>query len=284
MKINGVVVLYNPNYTISDNIKSYLDGIEKLYVVDNSEIKNDILIEDILKISSKCIYVDNNGNKGIADALNVGANMAIQDDAKWLLTMDQDSRYEDNSLDILIHYVRNNNTSKLGILSPFHLTKHLDYKKEDKIIDELTVMTSGNLLNLDAYKNIGEFEEKYFIDYVDHEYCLRLKKSGYSIKVHKNSILIHELGNGEFFNFFGKKIGYTNHNHIRRYYITRNRLDVITRYIFVNTMFCLKEFKAFIFEWIKIILFEQNKIKKQKAILLGTFDFFKNKYGKYNEK
>ena len=88
MNIQGVVVLYNPDYTILDNIKSYLDGIEKLYIVDNSETKNHELINKIVSISAKCIYIDNNGNQGIAHALNVGAQKAIEDGADWLLTMD----------------------------------------------------------------------------------------------------------------------------------------------------------------------------------------------------
>ncbi len=79
------------------------------------------------------------------------------------------------------------------------------YKKENKVIDELTVMASGNVLNLQAYKYIDKFEEKYFIDYVDHEYCLRLQTNGYSIKVHKNSILVHALGNISSKSLLGKK-------------------------------------------------------------------------------
>ena len=172
-----------------------------------------------------------------------------------------------------------------GIISPYHLTddKIGIYKKIDTVVNTSTVMTSGNLLNLKAYKKVGKFEEKYFINYVDHEYCLRLKKNGFKIKVHKNSILIHKLGNMASKNFFGKKITYTNHNYIRRYYITRNRLNTISKYFFTDFVFSLKELKAIIFEWIKILLFEKDKIKKQKSIIKGIFDFIRNKYGKYDE-
>ena len=64
--------------------------------------------------------------------------------------------------------------------------------------------------------------------------------------------------------------------------MTRNRLDVIKKYFFKYFIFTIKELKAIIFEWIKIILFEQNKIKKQKSIILGIIDFIRNKYGKYD--
>lgn len=285
MSIQGVIVLYNPDNEVLNNIKSYVNNIEKLYIVDNSEKKNSKLINAIQSLSSKCIYIDNNGNQGIAKALNVGAKLALEDGASWLLTMDQDSSFEENSLTILIDWILNNDTSKVGILSPYHLTrdKVTTYTKENTVIDKQTVMTSGNLLNLDAYKKIGKFEEKYFIDYVDHEYCLKLQANNYKIKVHKNSILIHALGDILSKSIFGKNIVYTNHNYVRRYYITRNRLDVIRKYFFKYFIFSLKEMKAIFFEWIKIILFEKNKLKKQKSILLGIFDFLRSKYGKYND-
>jgi rhamnosyltransferase len=285
MKINSVIVLYNPDKSVIKNINSYINDIDKIYIVDNSETKNHELINKIVTISDKCIYSDNNGNQGIAYALNVGAKLAIENGADWLLTMDQDSSFEKSSLDVLIEWIKNNDISKVGIISPYHLMlDQIDiHKKENKVIDELTVMTSGNLLNLEAYKNIGKFEEKYSIDYVNHEYCLRLQSNGFYIKVHKNSILVHALGNISSKSLLGKRVAYTNHNHLRRYYITRNRLDVIKKYFFKYFVFSIKELKAIIFEWIKIILFEQNKIKKQKAILLGTFDFLRNKYGKYND-
>ncbi len=75
--------------------------------------------------------------------------------------IDQDSRFIENSLEILIAWIKNNDTSKIGIVSPYHLTKNKAnvYEKENKIIDELTVMTSGNLLNLEAFDNVGKFEE-----------------------------------------------------------------------------------------------------------------------------
>jgi len=285
MKIDGVVVLYNPDESIIKNINSYINDIDKIYIIDNSETKNHELINKIVTISDKCIYIDNNSNQGIANALNVGAKLAIENNADWLLTMDQDSCFDTNDLSITNNWIENNDTAIIGIVSPYHLTiDQTDiYKKENKVIDELTVMTSGNLLNLEAYNKVGEFEEKYFIDYVDHEYCLRLKKNGFYIKVHKNSILIHALGNISSQYLFGKKIVYTNHNYIRRYYMTRNRLDVIKKYFFKYFIFSLKEIKGIVFEWIKIILFEKDKLKKQKSIILGMKDFIFNNYGKYYE-
>ena len=37
MKFAGVVVAFNPSDIVVDNIKTYINNIDKLYVVDNSE-------------------------------------------------------------------------------------------------------------------------------------------------------------------------------------------------------------------------------------------------------
>jgi len=42
-------------------------------------------------------------------------------------------------------------------------------------------MTSGNLLNLHAVKQIGGFSEDLFIDRVDQEYCLRLRMNNFRV-------------------------------------------------------------------------------------------------------
>ena len=93
LNICGVVVLYNPDNSILDNIQSYISCIDKLYVIDNSDDINCEIAEAIQNIH-KCIYISNNGNHGIAQALNVGVNKAIANRSDWVLTMDQDSRFE----------------------------------------------------------------------------------------------------------------------------------------------------------------------------------------------
>ncbi|PIX27897.1 MAG: glycosyltransferase family 2 protein, partial [Candidatus Huberarchaeum crystalense] len=76
MKIAGVIVLYNPNEEVIDNIKSYLEDIEILYAVDNSETKKDEIIKKIESFN-KIVYIDNNGNQGMSAALNIAARLAI---------------------------------------------------------------------------------------------------------------------------------------------------------------------------------------------------------------
>ena len=271
--ICGVTVLYNPTEEIFENINSYLKELDKLYIVDNSEEKNEKLKNKIIEFSSKIKYIKLNGNEGIAKALNIAKNKAIKEDYDWLLTMDQDSKFENEDFSKMLDLVKKNFKKNIAIFSPFHKTIGSNYENK-KIIEKDTVMTSGNLLNLKIAKKIGDFEEKFFIDEVDHDYCYRIRKANYKIIVLNEVILNHGLGNIKKYKIFLV----TNHNYIRRYYITRNRLYMIKKYSFLKKIYI----KNIIKDLIKIVLVEKDKIKKLKMIYLGIKDFKNNTTGKIN--
>ncbi|MFT6404812.1 MAG: rhamnosyltransferase [Marinomonas primoryensis] len=281
-KPDGVVVLYNPDESVWSNITSYIDHVGLLYVVDNSEQKNLILVDKI-KNHPGTVYIDNELNLGIASALNRGAKEAMSHSATWLLTMDQDSRFDKTSLQTLVTFAYSlPEDHKVGVLSPVHKTVNADVPivKDDILTVEVdSVMTSGNLIYLKAFQSVGGFLEKYFIDCVDHEYCLRLKLNSFKVVLHKESVLEHNLGDIEFISFLGRKVYYTNHSAIRRYYITRNRLDLIIRYGRTFPLFSFNEFWKLVTEVSKIILFEKNKFRKVFFTMKGCWHFFFGRFG-----
>lgn len=283
IKIYGIVVLYNPTESVIFNIKSYVHHIETLYVIDNSETINPSIESDLRQFQN-LIYINNNGNQGIAHALNVGAKLAIKDGASWLLTMDQDSKFDGDNLENLIQCALQCDSALIGIVSPVHVLEHAMHKpiRMDKVSETLDVMTSGNLLNLHIYKEIGGFIDELFIDAVDQEYCLRLRHNHYKILLCEFALLEHCLGDLREFKLGFKSIRYSNHSSLRRYYITRNRLYLLEKYFLEFPLFGFKIIKWMIFEYIKIIALEKNKMAKSKATFEGIRDFFRGKYGKYS--
>ena len=272
--ICGVTVLYNPTEEVFENISSYLNGLNKLYLVDNSEIEDNVLKNKFLEFSPKIEYIKLNGNEGIAKALNIAKNKAMKENYNWLLTMDQDSKFENDDFLKMLNLVKKYFKKNIAIFSPFHKTIGSIYENKE-MIEKDVVMTSGNLLNLKIVQKIGDFEEKFFIDEVDHDYCYRIKKENYKIVVLNEIILRHNLGNIREYKFFSV----TNHNYIRRYYITRNKLYMTKKYPFLRKRYIKGIFK----DTIKIILVETDKIKKLKMIYLGIKDFKNNITGKINQ-
>lgn len=274
----GVVVAYNPiEDEILNNINSYIKDIDKLYIIDNSNKDNSFMFDQL----EKAEYIANMDNLGIACALNMGAKKAIQDGHKWLLTMDQDSRFDNNALDDMKAYIKFSNkvNEKLGIVSPFHLTpRSEDVENINLISYPIVVMTSGNFVSLEAYKDVKGYLDWYFIDCVDFDFCLHLRKKGYEIVQINSAVLNHHLGETQRKKFLGKTLFVDNHNYIRRYYMIRNRFFFIDRYKSQEPYYCKIERKSTIKEILSVILYEKDKKRKLSYMYKGYRDY-KNQIG-----
>ena len=143
----------------------------------------------------------------------------------------------------------------------------------------LDVMTSGNFVNLDIHKKLCGFKEWLFIDGVDIEYCLNLRKNNYKVMRLNELEIEHNLGDIFYKKFFNKDLLVTNHSAIRRYYQCRNYLYIRDMYIDVEPTFCkiLVKFKTII---LAIILYEDNKIDKLKNFYNGYNDYKLGRRGK----
>jgi rhamnosyltransferase len=145
-------------------------------------------------------------------------------------------------------------------------------------------MTSGNLLNLDAVASIGPFEEKLFIDCVDMDYCLRLRRAGFRIIRDHSVGLQHSLGDFRTGKVGSIRIGYSNHNAGRRYYITRNKIYLLKKYFRFDPRLGWLVIRSMAGDTLRILLFEHNKFGKLSAILTGLRHSLTNHYGSYSLK
>ena len=286
-----IIVTYNIGNELSKCFYSILNQVNKVIIVDNgSNLETVEYIKHLKKEhSSKVEYLLNKDNMGIAFALNRGIELALKENFEWILTLDNDSVATDDMVNVMLKTYSNlspNEKKDVVSLFPTHLeTNFKNFNNEKSEFNTLNYsyiiadITSGNILNKKVFNKVGTFTEKLFIDYVDLEYCLRIFKRNYKqIKVH-DAKLIHHLGNSKQINIFNKKITYTNHSALRRYYITRNRLFVWNNFKDCK-QFISNDKRSFIKETIKIILFENNKYFKIKMILKGFKDYRNNIFGK----
>ena len=277
-EIAGVVVLYNPDDLVMDNINTYINQIGKLFIIDNSEKKNVKLIEEIN--SWKNIkYISHNCNKGIAAAFNLGAKEAIDEGFKYLLTMDQDSKATDGMISKLL-YIMNNN-SDLGLVAADHINPSFLIETNKISKEVLYTMASGNLVKLKAFQAVGGFLENLFIDHVDHEFCLRLNANGFKVIKTGDAVIIHRPGKTVKKKFLFVNLYPSYHSPIRLYYRTRNRLYVDQLYKKKFPEYVKEDRKNMLFELAGMLLYEQNLYQKIKMISLGFIHFRRNILGKY---
>lgn len=280
--IVAVYVLYEPN----------LNGLLKSLEIIRSQVEYVILIDNSEKISinfnkndKKIYYVKNKENLGIAKALNMGCDLAIELNAKWVLTLDQDSTPPKTLISELCSVVYENIDNNVAAVGPKFKFFDNEIVEVECISNEVnTLITSGCLMNLSAYKKVGGFKESLFIDSIDIEFCFNLRKNGYKIFQNNGVVLSHNIGNRAFhIKLFGKRLmTVTNHNYIRQYYIARNSLKVFFDYKEIFP----KEVKNLKYRWLKqvisVVFFEKNKLNKLKSIFLGIKDYRRGIYGKYS--
>nr|WP_315045564.1 glycosyltransferase family 2 protein [uncultured Leptotrichia sp.] len=279
-KIPATVIWYNPDTENIENIKTYIDYVEKVYIIDNSMNNNKKLCSSLN--NNKIEYVYNKKNLGIAKALNLACEKAISDGFKWILTMDQDSSFSSNDINEYFKSFDNIEKKNTGIFSPKHILKNdINKIRDDKKFLEIDhVMTSGNLLNLSAWEKIGKFDENLFIDEVDSEICFRMIENDYKVIQMNRIKMFHELGSLEKRNFFIKKISVLNHNYIRKYYIMRNKFYMFKKY----KKYRIRYVYYILNDFFKVIFYEKDKLRKLKYMFRGINDFFKNKMGELDDK
>ncbi|MDU3338238.1 glycosyltransferase family 2 protein [Paraclostridium bifermentans] len=285
----ATIITYNPNLKrLEKNILSIVNQVEEVLILDNkssniASIKK--LISVINKENNKNIgIIENDSNRGIAYALNQSINYAYSNNYHWTLTLDQDSICDEDMIKYMELYLETNDKENIGIIAPSIIdeNKQNEIEKMSGDIEFPTVViTSGSLTNTKIAKKIGGFVNELFIDYVDHEFCLRLRKNKYNIVKLKKAKLYHELGEIKTYNLFGKTATTTNHSDLRRYYYYRNSIYVHKTY--------KKEFP----EWVKldrgrqirafigILMFEKNKLNKVSKSIKGLRDGFKGRYGEF---
>ncbi|MCF7626385.1 glycosyltransferase [Holdemanella sp. SCCA2] len=272
--VGSCTVLYNPNESVLTNLNSYSNCVDVSVVVDNSDTKNEI--SQSLKNDPNFIYIDMDGNKGIAAALNKGIEYLNSKNIDFALTMDQDSLFPTKYYQDIMKLVNKYKTD----YSVIGLNFNQENGGLDEIIEVPYWITSGNFVNISDFMSVGGFMNELVIDYVDFELGYKFKKNGFKICYLKNFSLKHTIGNPIEIHLFGKTYYAMNHSPIRYYYRYRNAYYL---YHFVDRQFFKKEYyKEMIVNTLKMLIYEKNQKVKFSMIRKGIQDAKCKKMGKFN--
>ena len=270
MNLAAVVILYNPDISLTKNINSYLGTVKCLIALDNSKTNS---AKILLPKSDKIIYQSDGKNKGISYRLNQALKICIETGFEYLLTMDQDSSFDEIDLNVYLSRVLDYKNSKIGMFG-INLDQH---DKND--YDNEMFITSGSILNVEHAIEIGGFDENLFIDEVDNEFCLRLISKGYFTKRFGNISMNHQFGTTR--KVLTPSLKYKDrviYSPLRNYYNTRN-------YFYVNSIYThdykQKRDRLIMLKYrIKNSLLYENTLKTIYYVVRGYLDFCLNRMGK----
>ena len=299
----ALIVTYNPLPDFYARLDILYEELNQLIIVDNgSNIETRRLLEqEVLRRKSSLTVIFNEKNLGVATALNQGFRWAIEQGFEQIFAFDQDSYPTTGMVTTLqkkfTEYADNN---RLAVVAPVvgdrQINVHARFLRPKKGLfferaacTEKTLtnisfsITSGSLYNLEAYQELGPFQDDFFIDYVDIEYCLRANQHGYKIIAVCDAYLEHRLGEREKRELFGRDHFPTFHSPLRWYYISRNRIPMLKKYALCFPHWLSFEIISSSYILIRMLFFETEKKAKLRAIFLGTRDGLRGQMGKASD-
>jgi rhamnosyltransferase len=279
-RICAVIVTYFPGAAVSESLAALAPQVSEILIVDNGSPPELLARLTAATAAVGATLIPLSCNRGVAHALNVGLEFARARDCQWLATFDQDSRAAASMIDVMLAALeRYPQPPRIAMLTPVHVERRLGVSLRETSEVEgpgwrvlYTAMTSGNLVDVTAATAVGGFEDSFFIDYVDHEFCLRLRRHGYRVLEATEARLLHSLGDISAHRLGSRPLLVTNHSATRRYYMSRNRLILWWRYFRSESHWVRHDMRSFAAELIGILLYESECLMKLRMIARGSLD------------
>jgi len=289
-QICAILVTYFPDTHFVERLERIRGQVAEIIVVDNTT--DPACGVSTLALRSSIELIQNRENLGVGAALNQGMAHAMGLGYPWVITFDQDSWVHENLVTTSIGiYEQQPRPELVGIIGcnfedeNTHTVAIRCQRNESNFAETDTVITSGSLLSAGAFSLAGPFRADFFIDFIDHEYCLRLLKLGYKVLIATAPLMVHALGSATTItrgNGAGRfSLVLTNRSPLRRYYMTRNGVLVAKMYFAVAPKFTIKVLGSLLgFSLLKIPLEKTGRWKKFCATLSGGFDAIRGRTGR----
>jgi rhamnosyltransferase len=268
MKTAAVVAWYEPLPVYVDNLRTYVNSVDRVFVVDDTGADYSELLADFPEVTYICF----DSNRGIASALNAGYSAAGSFGAEWVLTMDQDSAWRPSELSRFMAAAKVLSLDEsVAIVAPNFTGSSIEIPPDGGVgqMDCDGVISAGSFVRLESFRDIGGYNEELFIDQVDHEFSYRLRKRGFRIVRLTGVEMNHEVGMPLRRRILGRNIVAGGHSAARKYYMVRNSL-------YMRKTF--REFGAPYLEMIfmmalGVIFLEDRKLAKLAHMVKGAWHY-----------
>jgi len=259
-----------------ENLPQVLAQVQGLVVIDNGSSVEELVPLRVKKQLLGFQLIENGENLGVAEALNQGVRWAHDLGYPWVILFDQDSGITDGFMSYMFSaWESHPERERVGSLHPRYVDPDTGIEEAvPRARDDSPVlpMTSGSLMPVWIFDKIGWFASEYFIDAVDWEYCFRIRAAGYLLADARQARLLHSPGSPARATILGRSFHLSHHSAIRRYYISRNSIVVCRKYFFSFPRWILTVVYRHLRETITCLLAEENRARKLRNFLLGTWD------------
>ena len=210
IKVTASIVLYQTDYLeLKKVINSFFNANLRvvLYIIDNSSLKT---IKNFLEDDSRIVYFHNPSNPGFGAAHNIAIKKAIASGSKYHFIVNPDVFFESDVITPMVNHMQKNpdigmimpkilnedgtiqNLPKL-LPSPYSILmrklkkpssvykKFIDqyelrFVKDDEIYNAPILSGCFTLLNIEAIKEVGMYDDKFFMYFEDWDLSRRMHK------------------------------------------------------------------------------------------------------------
>lgn len=286
--VMAIVVTYHPDTMFAERFERLRGQVDSILVVDNNSGSEAVSMLRELAVRLDMELVLNSENLGVATALNIGMTRAIASGYGWALLFDQDTVPGDEMFDGLSRvYEEFPRKDKLAIIGSNYLepvSGKLRFSKAPgngrSWQSRTVVITSGSLVSLRIYETLGPLRDEYFIDCVDHEYCLRARSKGFEVIATVKPLMTHGIGRPTPHRLPWRATEASNHSSMRRYYMIRNHVDLAKRYLLGEPAWVVASLWARFKSLVSICLFEDDRVTKMRYSWMGLVDGLRSNFGR----
>lgn len=192
------------------SIKKYTSYDYKIILVDNGS--TDSSLKDFIGLPPNVKLIINDINLGFGSGCNIGIRYAIKSDAKYVLLLNNDAKLKSNIIKFFIDKYSNN--KNIGAIAGTIVdVKNSNYLHSGYYLNPLTLssypVVDTEILNskkfawitaavvfipTSVFKEVGLFDENYFMYWEDFDLIYRIKQAGYILEVSTDALVEHTAG------------------------------------------------------------------------------------------
>ena len=184
-----VITSFNSQEKIFDCLKGINPNI-RIIIIENSN--DNELKEKVEKLYNNIEVILSKENLGYGKANNLGLSQVR---TKYALIINPDAQVEDSTIDNFFKSAKKN--PDFAIISPFIQEQtnlqNIDEKKINKLIEVVNVKGFAMFLNLKEFKEVGFFDENFFIYFEEIDLCRRLRENNKKLYLDPD-IRVYHLG------------------------------------------------------------------------------------------
>jgi rhamnosyltransferase len=291
------IVVYNPNMPVLSSLILALEAqVERIVVFNNGGCTSAEL--DSLFSSAGHEVIGLGENVGIGLGLNHIARAALADGADLLLTFDQDSSPPAGFVENLLKCIGSLHQANVPVAavgpvfvdergesevfpvfqaSRWWVNKTNPLDSRVSALNASILITSGMLVDLKVWEQVGEFRGDFFIDHVDTEWCLRAAAKGFSVHVCTNTVMPHQLSDAPPKRVLGRLV--LKYSPLRRYYAFRNTCRLL---LMAHVPQGLKNYLTvtLAYRFFLNLIVDEERLASLRAMIIGMVHGFSGRMGR----